>query len=174
MLIDRFIPDFMVSKRHAVKIHAPLNSVYFSLLGVNFRDSRVIRWLFRLRGIPGNALTLSGYGEAGFIPLARIEKQEVLFGLVGRFWTYAPELLFMNPETFRRFQQEGYAKAVINFSFHRLAGDLTRVETETRVHCTDQASRNRFRLYWFFISPFSAWIRQEMLRLIKRASEKTG
>lgn len=174
MLIDRFMPDFIVSKRHSVKIDAPLNSVYFSLLEVNFRDSSVIRWLFRLRGIPENALTLSGFGEAGFIPLARIEKQEVLFGLVGRFWTYAPELLFMDPESFHRFQQKGYAKAVINFSFHRLDGNLTRVETETRVHCTDQASKSLFRVYWFFISPFSAWIRQEMLRLVKRAAEKTG
>ena len=174
MLIDQFMPDFIVSKRHSVKIHDPLNSVYFFLLGVNFRDSSVMRWLFRLRGIPENALTLSGFGKAGFIPLARIEKQEVLFGLVGRFWAYAPKLLFMDPETFRQFQQEGYAKAVINFSFHRLDANLTRVETETRVHCTDHASRNRFRLYWFLISPFSAWIRQEMLRLIKRAAEKTG
>ena len=45
------------------------------------------------------------------------------------------------------------------------------LSTETRIQCLDDHSRKRFRLYWGLIGPFSAWIRREMLRAVKKQVE---
>jgi hypothetical protein len=43
--------------------------------------------------------------------------------------------------------------------------------TETRVLCLDDSSRRKFKLYWTLIAPFSGLIRNEALRVVKRAAE---
>jgi hypothetical protein len=45
------------------------------------------------------------------------------------------------------------------------------VATETRIVCTDEASRRAFLRYWRVIRPFSGLIRLEMLRLLRNAAE---
>lgn len=171
MPIDEFIPHFIASEYHALEVSAPVQRVYSSLLSIDFKDSQIIRTLFRLRGIPGRGLTLHDLQNAGFIHLGEVADREYVLGLVGRFWNYRAEPVLVNPLDFRAFKEKGYAKAVISFSFHRLGRTTTRAETETRVVCTDEASRRRFRIYWFFVAPFSGLIRKEMLRLIKAAAE---
>ena len=47
----------------------------------------------------------------------------------------------------------------------------TRLSTETRVRCSEDASRRRFRLYWAVIAPFSGLIRREVLRTIRHEAE---
>jgi hypothetical protein len=71
----------------------------------------------------------------------------------------------------RNFATPGYAKAAWNFLLSPQADGGTRLVTETRVYCLDNASRRLFRRYWFFIKPFSGWIRKEALRAIKRKAE---
>jgi len=44
------------------------------------------------------------------------------------------------------------------------------VATETRIRCTDDASRRAFLRYWRVIRPFSGLIRMEMLRSIRCAA----
>jgi hypothetical protein len=68
---------------------------------------------------------------------------------------------------FVTFAEPGYAKVVWDF---RLAdeGGATRLTTETRIACTDAASRRRFRLYWRVIRPFSGLLRRVFLRAVAR------
>jgi hypothetical protein len=171
MLIDEFLPGYDVNERHHIDVHAPVEKVYQVVQSLDFRDSRIIKWLFRLRGIPEYALTLDGLLEFGFIILGETPNQEIVIGLVGRFWTRAVHIQHLDPESFRKFDRKGFAKAVATISLFRQTGEISRVTTETSVYCIGNSSRRYCRLYWFLISPLSAWIRREWLRIIKRRVE---
>ncbi|MGA7641496.1 MAG: hypothetical protein WBW56_04765, partial [Syntrophobacteraceae bacterium] len=96
---------------------------------------------------------------------------ELVFGLIGRFWAASTQIQRVNADAFIKFDQPGFAKAVGNMAFIAQGDGSVRVTTETRVLCPDDASRRCFRLYWLFIGPFSGIIRKEWLRLIKQGAE---
>lgn len=54
-----------------------------------------------------------------------------------------------------------------NFSFKPI-GNETLVSTETRILCLDEASKKKFKRYWFFIKPFSGFIQKEILKLLEK------
>ncbi len=175
MLIDDFLPVYDVVARYITEVNAPIERVYAAVHGVDLSQSRITGWLLALRGLrrPSRktALTLADFIEGGFIPLGEERPRELLLGLIGKFWTPTGCVQRLDADGFRRFAQPGFAKAAWNFSLEPLSATRTRLATETRVHCTDARSRRRFRLYWFFVGPFSGWMRKEALRLIKRAAE---
>jgi len=171
MLIDQVLPTCDISARYKMDIHAPIERVYSSARYLDMSDSWMVRWLYRLRGLPQNSLTLDGMLKWGFVLLADQPSQEIVFGLIGRFWTHSAQIQPVTADTFVEFHQQGYAKAVGNIAFTPQGADLVRVTTETRVYCPDDASRRNFRLYWLVIGPFSGIIRKEWLRLIKQQAE---
>jgi hypothetical protein len=107
-----------------------------------------------------------------FILLGEKPNEELLLGLVGRFWTLSGELRRLDSEGFRKFNEPGFAKAAWNFSLSERSDGSVLLETETRVCCTNDASRKRFRLYWFVIGVFSGLIRREVLRAVKQNAER--
>jgi hypothetical protein len=174
MLIDDFLPQYDFAEHHGISISAPAESVYAAVHTLDFSGSPVIRGLFRLRGLPAASLKKSGLLHMGFIPLGETPPHEVLLGLVGQFWTVTGHLLRLDSADFRAFNQPGYAKTVWNFAITPQVQGSIRLTTETRVSCPDAASRRRFRLYWLAIGPFSAWIRREMLRLVRKTAEQSS
>ncbi len=175
MLIDDFLPAYDVAARYSIEVEASLERVYAAIHCVDLSESRITRWLLALRGLrrPSRktTVTLADCIEGGFIPLGEERPRELLLGLIGKFWTPTGCVQRLDAEGFRRFAEPGFAKAAWNFSLEPLSATRTRLATETRVQCTDARSRLRFRLYWFFVGPFSGWMRREALRLIKRAAE---
>lgn len=130
--------------------------------------------LFRLRGLSAPAcFTLDDFLKMRFILLGERPNEELLLGLVGRFWTPTGNLRRLDAESFLSFNEKGYAKAAWNFSLSGLAEDSVSLATETRVYCTDEASRRRFQLYWLFVRRFSALIRREILRTVKHNAERS-
>lgn len=173
MLIDDYMPAFDVSERHAVKVRAPLDEVYAQVRRLDMSDAKLMKLLFRLRGLPApQHLTLDDLLKIRFCILDERVGDEFLLGLVGRFWTPTGKLIRVKPESFREFDQVGYAKAAWNFHLAPLSDGTVRLTTETRVQCTDKVSRRQFRLYWMLVGSFSALIRKEMLRTLKRNAEK--
>jgi hypothetical protein len=182
MLIDEYLSSFDTVERHQLTINASAHDVFEAVRSLDLTDSRIVRWLFRLRELPGwcrpersgdqrLGLTLQDLIGSGFIMLGERPDEEVVLGLVGRFWTPRGGIKQMDAQAFRVFESPGYAKAVWNFSLSAKSEVVTRLATETRVLCLDDASRRRFKLYWVFIAPFSGAIRMEALRSIKRAAE---
>lgn len=171
MLIDEFVPEYQVTERHATLVHAPVGQVYAAVRSLDLRTSPIIHGLFRLRGLPRDALTLDGLQRVRFTILAENPECEFLLGLIGRFWTVTGDLQRVDAAGFRSFDQSGYAKAAWNFSLASQPDGSVRLETETRIYCLDEASRRRFRRYWRLIGPFSALIRREVLRIMKRTAE---
>ncbi len=183
MLIDEFLPIHDAVERHQIDIHASAGRVYAAARTLDLSGSVWVRWLFRLRGLPalflpraksrqeGLGLTLDGLLKNGFILLGESPPREIVLGLVGKFWSSSGCIQRLDKAGFLSFATPDYAKAAWNFSLSPQAEDITRLFTETRVLCLDEASRKRFRLYWVFIQPFSGLIRMEALRAIKRQAE---
>lgn len=172
MLIDDFMPRFDFSETHDIKVRATAENVFRALHQVDFCESWVIRWLFRLRGLPTEKMTLGEFRKMRFEILGEGENQELLLGLAGKFWKPMGNLQEIDSSNFREFNEKGFAKATCNFWLDEKSGE-TRLTTETRIKCTDAESRKSFGFYWTFIQPFSGLIRKEMLKLIKRKAEKS-
>jgi hypothetical protein len=173
MLIDDFMPRFDFSETHDIRIRATAENVFCALTEVDFCESWIVRWLFRLRGLPTEQMTLRELKKINFEKLGESENREFLLGLAGKFWTPMGNLQKIDSGNFREFNQKGFAKAACNFWLDETKGE-THLTTETRIKCADAGSRKSFGFYWTFIQPFSGLIRQEMLRLIKRKAEKSN
>lgn len=172
MLIDRFSPHYDVRAQYRIEIKAPVERVYQTARFMDMKDSKIVRWLYRLRGLPGDNLSFDGMLKWGFVLLADIPMEEIVFGLIGRFWTRSAQVQSLDADAFVRFDRPGFAKALGNMAFFLQDNGSVLVTTETRVHCFDQASRRSFRRYWLLVGPFSGLIRKEWLRLIKRQAER--
>lgn len=176
VLIDDFLPDFDVRERHRIKVNAPVDKVYAAVRRLDISRAKLSMLLFRLRGIPAGISPPSSFGledflKMRFILLGERPDEELLLGLVGRFWTPSGELLRLDPGGFRDFDEPGYAKAAWNFTLTKQRDSTVLLETETRVYCLDEISRRRFRLYWLLVGAFSGLIRREVLQAIKRNAE---
>lgn len=172
MLIDEFLSEYDFVETHDITIHARPAEIYRAANEVDFSESFVIRWLFRLRGLSTGKVTLDSLRSSRFQILGETINRELVLGIVGRFWTPNGELKKIDADSFKKFDAAGYAKAAWNFSVAP-DGEDTRLTTETRIKCTDDGSRRSFGFYWTFIRPFSGLIRMEMLRLIKGKAEAT-
>ena len=111
--------------------------------------------------------------KMGFVLLEERPNRELLLGLVGQFWKLSGNLRRLKPDAFKAFNKAGYAKTAWNFTLTENLDGTVQLETETRVACMDPASRRRFRIYWTFIGPFSALIRRDALRALKKRSEES-
>ena len=106
--------------------------------------------------------------KAGFVELARKENEEIVIGVVGRFWQLRSGIILgLSPQEILDFKAEDYSKALWNFHLTSRPPRQTLLLTETRVQTFGPAARRKFRLYWSLVGPFSGWIRKEMLRLIR-------
>ncbi len=182
MLIDEHLPHYEVARRYRTRIAGTPETIYAAARRVDFATSRIVRMLFAVRSLPAlltrrpglqrSSVTLNNIAGTGFVLLAERPPEELLIGVVGRFWKMRSNITPVAAERFREFHEPGYAKAVWNFSLRALEPPFSELATETRVYCTDARSRKRFKTYWFFVGPFSGLIRKIMLSMIRREVER--
>jgi hypothetical protein len=177
MLIDDFLTIYDAHERHRIIVHAPIDKVYAAARHLDLSQAKLSMFLFRLRGLPAGrsaptCFTLDDFLKMRFILLGEKPNEELLLGLVGRFWTPSGQLRRLDAEGYRNFNDPGFAKAAWNFSVSEQPDGSVLLETETRVYCLDNASRRWFRLYWLFVGAFSGLIRREVLQAIKRNAER--
>ena len=181
MLLDRWLPEFDVSKRHAIRIRGSRERVFAELLRYDFGRSLSTRVLMALRGY-GSRIRPSGVERAGtlperltrfgFTPLDEDPGRELVFGLVGRFWRPKGDLRAVPAADFGDFREPGFAKAAWNLLVEELEPGATRLSTETRVLCFGDAARRKFLLDLRVVEPFSGVIRWSLLRGVRREAEK--
>ncbi len=171
MIIDRYCPNYIVSKKYEIDVAANITRVYGVARSFNMSNSSLSKWLFKLRGFPESLTSIEGLTKFGFVILGDKKEEEIVFGLVGKFWTFSANIQHLSSQEFNDFYKRGYAKAVANIALISLSENHTKVVTETRVNCADTFSAFFFRLYWTLISPFSGLIRKEWLKTIKETSE---
>ena len=173
-MIERFMPRYDAVERHGTTVAAPAHVVDACARSVDLGASPIVRLLLRARGMPGDRLRLDRIEQSGFRVLADRPGGEIVFGLIGRFWTASGGIRRFESADFTGFDEPGYAKAVWGFRMSAVRGGGTMLETETRVQCTDARSRRRFRLYWLVVRPGSGLIRRLILREIRRCAERAA
>jgi len=171
-LQDKYLPKAEIRKTVTETIGAAPDRVYDELLRLDFSASRLTRLLFRLRGLPARrGQGIEDLLSFGFVKLEEIPKQGFILGLIGRFWTPTGHLARFKPDQFNILETHTQAKATWSFEVRNVNGTSV-ITTETRIQCPTRRIRRRFRLYWFFVQPFSTLIRREILKTLKREAEK--
>jgi hypothetical protein len=175
MLLDEFLPAWDVRQVHRTAVRASLADVFAAVRRLDLGGSPINRALFLLRGLSPRGLKLSDLMARGFVLLGEDPPRELVLGLVARPWTMLGGIRRLDAEGFRRFDRPGYARIAWSFVITPGKGEA-RLITETRIRCTDPASRRKFRWYWRVIGPFSGVVRKEALLVIKRDAEsaRTG
>ena len=194
MLLDELMPRYDVVERHRIRVLAAPATVYAAIRTADLTGGPFTRLLLAIRKLPAALLaaahspreaqaewraprtsrdvTLAGFERAGFRVVAERPPEELVIGLLGRFWAPTGGLCpGVDAETFRLGPPTGLALAGWNFSIHAFANGRTELRTETRVWCAADA-RRKFRLYWFVVRPGSGLIRAAMLRAIRRDAER--
>ena len=145
----------------------------------------MVRLLFGVRSLPAvfwrrDSLTSDGRFSLrdqmlgfGFVFLGEVPGREIVAGVIGQMWKPGGGLVpsVQDAREFAAFEGSGCARAVMNFSIET-EGTLTKLYTQTRVHCTDAGARRKFGGYWRQIRPGSAAIRDSWLRAAKRCAER--
>jgi hypothetical protein len=189
-LIDRHMPRFDASERHATRVGAACDVVYRAIGDADLASSLVVRALLVARALPalvagGSGARRHNFAEArepftirtleryGFRLLAEDAPSEMLIGLEGEFWRPDGGICTPPPEDFiGTVPPPGRARAVWNFSVAPDGSGRSLLTTETRVLCGGHAARRRFLRYWRVVRPCSGLIRRLMLRSITREAER--
>jgi hypothetical protein len=173
-LLDEVLPEFDFRSRHSRQIAAPAEWV---AQAVNIcRVGRAATLLYKIRGVrlPAGSIREALVGP-GFTLLAERPGVEMVAGTTGQFWAPREQAHMEAPpdlQAFRAFDRPGWAKGAIALRIEPLEDGSTRVTTETRVRCVDEAARRRFAIYWLVIRPFSGWLRRHYLRRVARMAEE--
>lgn len=184
------LPSSRFGELHTRTIDRPIEKVWPAALAVTAGEVRTIGPLFALRGLPRKlrgqeppnlspaTALLDAFAAAGFEVLRRDAEPTdgravVLFGAVGRFWSPAHNapLELGSPQAFLDFDEPGYAKTVARLEAFA-DGNMTRIETETLIAGTDDASMKKFAPYWMLIRGPSGLIRRSWLAGIDRRANK--
>jgi len=169
---DKYLPDADVSSIESVIINAPPDIVFPLIQNLKFRNSKVIYWLFKLRGMPvPETMSLQGLEKLDFVKLEETPRRGLIVGIIGRFWTPSGGLIKFEPGEFSQFMNPDYAKGTWSFELFGKEQNKTLLTTETRVYCPTYKTKRNFKRYWTFIRPFSTLIRKEILKSVKRDAE---
>jgi len=161
-----WLEKYQFSEYHEIEIAREAGRVFEAIKNVDISKSRIIRILFRIRGLPQGMSNFYTFLEYGFILLEERENEEIIFGfLIG--WN---GLQKVSPDEFKHLQDKRYIKGVWNFKLSPSRENIV-LSTEARGYCPTKLSRIRFSRYWFAISHFNGLIRKIMLRLIKKQVE---
>lgn len=167
-LPDELLPEYDVETVHATRIAASPRAVYPAARRLDLSGSRLVRILFRLRGLPASALDADGLTALGFRVLRDDPPHGFALGLVGRFWTPRGGLVEFEPAAFADLHIVGHAKAVWTVELLPSEEGWTTLRTVTRVKGMGDGARRRFRRYWRLVGPFSGLIRKRYLEGVRR------
>ncbi len=192
MLLDAFLPDFHATRIEHLVAQAPPAAVFAAATHVDFLDVArrhgVVRGLFALRSaaervaatvrrtpIPDPpdlpALRLADLPRHGdWVRLAEEAPSEIVFGVVGRFWSGETSWVEIDADAFTAFDAPGYAKIAANLSLRPYGAEHTLISYEARTCATDDAARREFLRYWTVVSPGVGIVMRATLALIAEAS----
>src|SRR5687767_5211654 len=110
--IEDFLPRHDAVERHETLVHAPPDRTWAAVRALDMAKSPIVRVLFTLRGLPGREATLASMESFGFTIL-RDGPDEILLGLIGRFWRPAGDIERVPPADWSAYAEPVRAKAVL-------------------------------------------------------------
>jgi hypothetical protein len=201
VLLDELMPKYDVIERHRTVVAAGTDTVYAALRRADLAGGPLAKLLLAVRAMPSalialfrspvstfvelraprkplaqrlRAFRLADFERAGFHVVGERAPEEIVIGLLGKFWTARGALrTTLCMEDFHKGPPNGYALAGWNFTVAARPDGLTELATETRVWCAQDA-RVKFRAYWLLVRPGSGLIRRSMLGAIRREAERAS
>src|SRR5215203_384338 len=155
MLINKYLPAYDFNEFHCIKVNTPAIGIYDKMLLSDFSKARLIKFLFRLRGMSSDICQIDHLTKLGFIKLEEQKDNEIVYGYITSSPTFSCCQEIKSPSDFLSRDDSTIIKAVINFQVLCGQSSTSTISTETRVWCGSSQIRLKFRLYWFFINPFS-------------------
>lgn len=177
-LLDKYLPRYQFSERHALGIPASCSDVigavrdYQPSSDLFFRSMIALReWPMRARGwfrLRQEAV-VPPFGLHNFTLLEESGERELVFGMAGRFWQLDyGQLPVADAADFLAFSCPGTARLALGFVTKHQDDGTTCLTTETRICCQDPEALRRFTPYWYLIRPVSGLIRRRILGAIRR------
>ena len=195
MLLNDLMPRYDVVERHATTVRAAPDVVFAAIREADLSGGPLTRALLAVRAAPAALLAvarspsaawrelreraaarthggrLRDFERSGFHVVAERAPEEIVIGLLGRFWTPRGGLCAeVSADTLRAGPPAGQAVAGWNFTVATRPDGSCDLRTETRVWCASDV-RWKFGLYWLVVRPGSGLIRHAMLRAIRRHAE---
>ena len=169
-LIEKYLPEYTFNEYHEIVVDSPIENVYEIAKNIDLSKSKIIKYLFKIRGLPTKRLSLQDFiNDIGFTNLEENYPNETLTG----FWARFKIEKIQSYEDFIHNSISPWIKVVWNFQFEKNEEKKTKVSTETRVLCVAKITKFTFGTYWLIIKPFSGLIRIQMLKIIKNESESS-
>lgn len=166
-LIDKYLPEYSFNEYHDIVIDCSIEKVFDKSKNFDLSKSRLIKFLFKLRGLPTRRLRLQDFiSDIGFTNIEDVFPTENLIG----FWAGTRIEPITSYDDFINNAISAKVKCVWNFHLEKLNPIQTKLSTETRVLCIGLVTKITFGLYWVVIKPFSGIIRKKMLQIIKEDS----
>jgi hypothetical protein len=159
--LDAFIPEWDVRERHTRRVPGTPHDAVAAAIGIPFTPDRIVRALFRVRGLPRGGSVHGALRAVGFEQLV-CEDACVVLGASGRPWSPRSR-----PGRFSA-TGPGQIRMALEISATEAAGGAL-LSTETRVVASDPRARRAFRRYWLVVGPFSALVRRRWLAAAERA-----
>ena len=174
MLADDFLPVYDVSDEVAIAVAADPKTVWDVLLDADLLEvgKRVplAGVLGALRMLPElvshllhgerppqapesmrlRDLAKPSPDQGGWILLGERPGEEIAFGLVGKFWRPVIQYRQVAADSFRDFDEPGYAKTIYDLSVRPLPDGGSLLSGLMRTATTDEHARRWFRRYWTF------------------------
>ena len=167
-LIDKYLPQYTFGEYHETMVDCPIQNVYDIARNFDLSQSKLIKFLFRLRGLPTERMHLQDFlVDMGFTNLEENPPYENLIG----FWMRPRIEKIPSYDDFVNVSMSSWIKVVWNFRLEEMKKNRTKVSTETRILCVVPITKITFGVYWALIKPFSGLTRKEMLNIIKDGSE---
>jgi len=172
MLIDEFLSVYDVSETVATMVEADAAMTWQALMTVDLIDvgrrRPLVAALGAFRSLPDvvarvlrgaaqspmprqlrlHDLTTRPPDQGGWTLLGERDREEIAFGLIGRFWRPVIAYATVSPGSFDSFNEPGYAKTICAFSVRALGERRTLLSAVTCTATTDEHARRWFRRYW--------------------------
>src|SRR2546426_3641241 len=126
MALERILPRYDASERHAIVVRADPARTYAALRALDLADLPLTRALMALRALPDRLLrrpgirlrrhvTLDGLRGAGFALLSEEPGREIVLGIAGRFWSVTGGGMRVSADDFASFSPAGTPQTAMGF-----------------------------------------------------------
>ncbi len=199
MLIDDFLPTFDVSDSVATTVEADVARTWDALLSTDLIDVGRRRPLVGLLGAlrvlpdvvshllhgetPASAprsmrlkeLVELPSDQGGWVLLGERPREEIAFGLVGKFWRPVIPYAAVSRDAFRDYAEPGWAKTVYALSVREMDARRTLLSGTMRTATTDEHARRWFRRYWTFgVGAGAHTLVNGLLEMTRERAEQPG
>ena len=179
-LLDRFIPQPDISKRHEVTVHAPAAFVYRVAQNFDIESVPGVHALFWLRGklLGAHAESTQRTGFIGYMRsigwgcLAQEPDHYFVGGAACQPWKADVVFRPVESDEFARYSEHDEVVIAWTLECESMGPELTRLSTETRAEATDSQAREKFQRYWRRFGLGIVLIRRLLLPAIRREAEK--